>query len=49
MGKKELYEALKPFCEKINSLVENDNEICIITHLDADGIAAGSNIFTALT
>ena len=48
MGKKELYEALKPFCEKINSLVENDNEICIITHLDADGIAAGSNIFTAL-
>jgi single-stranded-DNA-specific exonuclease len=44
----ELYQALKPFCEKINDVVENDNEISIITHLDADGIISGSIISMSL-
>jgi single-stranded-DNA-specific exonuclease len=48
MGINELYEALKPFCEKINDVIENGNEISIITHLDADGIISGSIIFTSL-
>jgi single-stranded-DNA-specific exonuclease len=41
-------EALKPFCEKLRSPVENDSEIAVITHIDADGITSGSIIATAL-
>lgn len=48
MGINELCQALKPFCEKINDVVENDNEISIITHLDADGIISGSIISMSL-
>ncbi len=43
-----LEEDLKPFCEKIRSVVENDSEIAVITHLDADGITSGSIIASAL-
>src|SRR5919197_2195125 len=43
-----LVEALKPFCEKLRSVVENDSEISIITHLDADGITSGSIVASAL-
>jgi RecJ-like exonuclease len=48
MGVNQLYQALKPFCEKINSVIENGNEISIISHLDADGIASASIISTSL-
>ena len=43
-----LVEALKPFCEKLRSVVENGREISIITHLDADGITSGSIVASAL-
>lgn len=43
-----LVEALKPFCEKLRSVVENGREIAVITHLDADGITSGSIIASAL-
>ena len=43
-----LAEALKPFCEKLRSVIENGNEIAVITHIDADGITSGSIIATAL-
>lgn len=43
-----LFSALKPFCEKLHSVVENGSEISVITHLDADGITSGSIIATAL-
>jgi len=43
-----LVEALKPFCEKLRSVVENGHEIAVITHLDADGITSGSIIASAL-
>lgn len=43
-----LVQALKPFCEKLCSAVEGGSEICIITHLDADGITSGSIMATAL-
>jgi single-stranded-DNA-specific exonuclease len=39
-----LVEALKPFCEKLRSVIENGSEIAIITHIDADGITSGSII-----
>src|ERR671931_1410816 len=48
MGVNQLYQALKPFCEKINSVAEKDNEISIVTHLDADGIISGSIISMCL-
>src|ERR687887_845230 len=48
MGVNQLYQALKPFCEKINSVIENGNQISIISHLDADGIASASIISTSL-
>lgn len=48
MGINELNQALKPFCEKINNVIENDNEISVITHLDADGIISGSIISMSL-
>jgi single-stranded-DNA-specific exonuclease len=43
-----LAEALKPFCEKLRSAIENGSEIAVITHIDADGITSGSIIATAL-
>src|SRR5215212_3965628 len=48
MSDKEIYQALKAFCDKIESMVENEREISIISHLDADGIASGSIISSAL-
>lgn len=48
MSSSNLVEALKPFCEKIRSVVENGSEIAVITHLDADGITSGSIIANAL-
>lgn len=41
-------EGLKNICEKLRSVIENGNEIAVITHLDADGITSGSIIATAL-
>ncbi|HEX9677683.1 DHH family phosphoesterase [Nitrososphaera sp.] len=43
-----LISALKPFCDKIRSVVEAGSEIAVVTHLDADGITSGSIIATAL-
>jgi RecJ-like exonuclease len=48
MGDSKLALALKPFCEKLRSVVENGSDISVITHLDADGITSGSIIATAL-
>jgi len=46
--KKKYYDELKIFSEKLRSVVDNGNEIAIISHLDADGIISGSIIATAL-
>jgi single-stranded-DNA-specific exonuclease len=43
-----LTDALKHFCEKLRTSVEGGNEVSIITHLDADGIIAGSIMAMAL-
>jgi single-stranded-DNA-specific exonuclease len=43
-----LTNALKHFCEKLRTSVEGGNEVSIITHLDADGITAGSIMAMAL-
>ena len=43
-----LTEALNHFSEKLKINVESGNDISIITHLDADGIAAGSIMAMAL-
>ena len=43
-----LTDALKHFCEKLRMSVEGGNEVSIITHLDADGITAGSIMAMAL-
>ena len=43
-----LAEALRPFCEKLRSVVDNGSEIAVITHLDADGITSGSIVASAL-
>jgi single-stranded-DNA-specific exonuclease len=43
-----LTDALKHFCEKLRLTVEDNNEVAIITHLDADGITAGSVLAIAL-
>jgi single-stranded-DNA-specific exonuclease len=48
MSDKEIYQALKAFCDKIEYMVENEKEISIISHLDADGIASGSILSSAL-
>jgi RecJ-like exonuclease len=48
MSNKEIFQSLKTFCDKIESLVENEKEIIIISHLDADGIAAASIVSSAL-
>jgi single-stranded-DNA-specific exonuclease len=42
-----LTDGLKHFCEKLRTSVEGGNEVAIITHLDADGITAGSIMATA--
>jgi single-stranded-DNA-specific exonuclease len=43
-----LEEAIKPLCEKIRSVAEDDSNTCIMTHLDADGLISGSIISMAL-
>ncbi|MDQ3717779.1 MAG: DHH family phosphoesterase [Thermoproteota archaeon] len=43
-----LTDALNHFVEKLKINVESGNDISIITHLDADGIAAGSIMAMAL-
>src|SRR5918996_1567113 len=43
-----LTDALKHFCEKLRTSIGDGNEVAIITHLDADGITAGSILATAL-
>jgi RecJ-like exonuclease len=48
MSSAKLVEALKPFCEKLRSVVENGNGVAVITHLDADGITSGSIVASAL-
>lgn len=42
-----LQEALKTFCERLRNKIEDGNEVAIITHIDADGIASGSIIANA--
>ena len=42
-----LTDGLKHFCEKLRTNIEGGNEVAIITHLDADGITAGSIMATA--
>ena len=48
MSNKEIFQALKSFCDKIEFMVENEKEILIVSHLDADGIASASIIASAL-
>src|SRR5437899_5065062 len=43
-----LYEAVKPFCEKIRSVAEEGSNTCILTHLDADGLISASIISMTL-
>ena len=43
-----LYEAVKPFCEKIRSIAEDRRNTCILTHLDADGLISASIISMTL-
>lgn len=43
-----LTDALNHFCEKLKNSVESGNDLSIITHLDADGITAGSIMAIAL-
>ena len=43
-----LADAVREISEKIKSKNEDGNEIAIITHLDADGITAGSILGIAL-
>jgi single-stranded-DNA-specific exonuclease len=48
MSNKEIFQALKCFCDKVEFMVENEKEILIVSHLDADGIASASIIASAL-
>lgn len=48
MSNKEIFQSLKTFCDKIEFMIENEKEIIIISHLDADGIASASIISSAL-
>ncbi len=48
-SREELSEALRRISEKIRTVVEDGNEICVVTHLDADGISSGSIIGAALS
>ncbi len=43
-----LYEAAKPFCEKIRSNAEDGSNTCIVTHLDADGLISASIVSLTL-
>ncbi|HET7147200.1 MAG TPA: DHH family phosphoesterase [Candidatus Nitrosopolaris sp.] len=43
-----LEEAVKPFCEKLRSVTENDSSTCIMTHLEADGLISASIICMTL-
>jgi RecJ-like exonuclease len=43
-----LGDALKHFSEKLKVTIESGNEIAVVTHLDADGIIAGSIMAIAL-
>jgi len=43
-----LYEAVKPFCEKIRSVAEEGGNTFILTHLDADGLISASIISMTL-
>ena len=43
-----LTDAVKHISEKLRSTVEDGNEVAIITHLDADGIASASIMALAL-
>src|SRR5919202_3406305 len=43
-----LGDALKHFSEKLKVTIESGNEIAVVTHLDADGIASGSIMAIAL-
>jgi single-stranded-DNA-specific exonuclease len=43
-----LEEGVKPFCEKIRSVAEDDSNTCIMTHLDADGLISASIISMTL-
>ncbi len=45
--KPKFQQALEPFCEKIRSVADG-SDISVITHLDADGITAGSIMGVAL-
>jgi single-stranded-DNA-specific exonuclease len=49
MSYSKLAEALKPFCQKLRTVVEKGSEIAVITHLDADGITSGSIMASALS
>ena len=48
MGVNELHQDIKIFSEKISTVIENDEEISIVSHLNADGITSGSIISTSL-
>ncbi len=48
MHGRSLYEAVKPFCEKIKSVAEEGSNTCILTHLDADGLISASIISMTL-
>lgn len=44
----DLCDALKIVSEKIRNTIENGSEVSVVTHIDADGITAGSIIGRAL-
>lgn len=48
MSNKDLQESLHSFCDKISDVVSAEKEIAVITHIDADGITAGSIVTKAL-
>src|ERR687886_665755 len=43
-----LADELKHFSEKLKATIEEGNEVAVITHLDADGIASGGIMAIAL-
>jgi RecJ-like exonuclease len=43
-----LDKAVKPFCDKVRTIVEDGGRTCILTHLDADGLIAASIISMTL-
>ena len=42
MGRKELYERLGQFNERIESAVENEKSIAIVASVNPDGLCSGS-------